>query len=79
MKHFLYHFKTVSAEEKEILIAVLSDMGFNGFEEQENDLLSYISEEDEMKLDKNVIHEFGFEFSVHPVNQTTRSYCEGRR
>lgn len=70
MKHFLYHFKTVSAEEKEILIAVLSDMGFNGFEEQENDLLSYISEEDEMKLDKNVIHEFGFEFSVHPVNQT---------
>lgn len=67
MEHYLYHFKNVAEEEREILIAVLSDLGFSGFEELDKDLLAYIPEEDEKRLPENVISELSYDYYVKLV------------
>jgi ribosomal protein L11 methyltransferase len=42
MQHLEFTFSTVSQDQKDILIALLSDAGFNGFEEEENSLKAFV-------------------------------------
>ncbi|MEO5942316.1 MAG: 50S ribosomal protein L11 methyltransferase [Ferruginibacter sp.] len=42
MQHLEFTFITVSQDKKDILIAMLSDAGFNGFEEEENNLKAFV-------------------------------------
>ncbi|MBS1609723.1 MAG: 50S ribosomal protein L11 methyltransferase, partial [Bacteroidetes bacterium] len=43
-KYIQIHFTKLHCEQKEILIAQLSDIGFDGFEEKENELDAFIPE-----------------------------------
>ncbi len=43
MEHFSFHFEKPSVEQKDILIALLSENGFTGFEEQEDGLFAFIA------------------------------------
>jgi ribosomal protein L11 methyltransferase len=52
MKHIEIKIGTISAEQNEILIALLADIGFDGFEENENDLKAFIPE---TKFDKETL------------------------
>ena len=53
MRHVKVTFAIASQETTDMLMAILCDIGFNGFEETENELLAYIGEEefDKFKLD----------------------------
>ena len=46
MQYFEFKFDVKDIQESETLIALLSDIGFEAFEEQENELKSYIKSED---------------------------------
>lgn len=46
MNYFKFEFDTASPEKTEILLALLADAGFDGFEEEDNQLKAYIREED---------------------------------
>ncbi len=45
MKYVKARFKDISADNSDMLIAMLSDAGYNGFEEGESELIAYIGEE----------------------------------
>ncbi len=42
MAHYQFIFETIPEEKKDVLIALLDDMGFNGFEEEGNQLKAFI-------------------------------------
>lgn len=67
MKYYLYHFEHVTPEEKEILVAVLTDLSFNGFEELNLDLLAYATEEVHQQMNEQVIAELGIDYFVKPI------------
>lgn len=67
MEHYLYHFKEVDAAAREVLIAVLSDLPFSGFEEMDHSLLAYIPVKDAEQLSDTVIQQLGFPFSVQLI------------
>jgi ribosomal protein L11 methyltransferase len=52
MKHIEIKITTSSAEQNEILIALLADIGFEGFEENENDLKAFVPQ---TKFDKETL------------------------
>lgn len=61
---YRFSFEMEEGEEREILIAQLTDSGFEGFEELPGCLLAYINPEpDEIELLKNEIKSFGIPFS----------------
>jgi ribosomal protein L11 methyltransferase len=51
MNYIQYQFTTHSQEQKEILIAMLSPEGFDGFEETDTGLAAFIKEEDQKTAD----------------------------
>lgn len=67
MEHYLYHFKEVDDRAREVLIAVLSDLQFNGFEELDQSLLAYIAVQDAEQLSDTVIKQLGYPYSVRLV------------
>lgn len=67
MEHYLYHFKEVDATAREVLIAVLSDLQFNGFEEIDHSLLAYIPVKDAEQLSDTVMKQLGYPFSVNLI------------
>jgi ribosomal protein L11 methyltransferase len=52
MKYTQVQFTNQTAEQNEILIAMLADIGFEGFEENENELNAFINEN---KFDKETL------------------------
>lgn len=58
----------INTTQKEILIALLNDEGYDGFEETETGLLAFINEDsfDEMQL-KEIIHPFAGEYSKERI------------
>lgn len=44
MRHIEIKFQTAGTEQNEILVALLDDLGFEGFEENENELSAFIKE-----------------------------------
>ena len=63
MKYFEVKFITNLSEQKEILVALLADIGFEGFEENENELKAFIKEEefnktsvDDIAADNNLFY-----------------------
>jgi ribosomal protein L11 methyltransferase len=61
MQHKKITFSGVSAETSEILIAMLADAGYSGFEEADNQLLAYI---DEAEFDGTVLQQLATSFSI---------------
>jgi len=55
-------FSELQPEQKDILIAQLSDAGFEGFEESENTLDAFIKETD---FDKSVLDELLYKYKLH--------------
>ena len=41
-RYIQVEFKNISTEQSELLIAVLNEIGFDGFEEEENNLKAFI-------------------------------------
>jgi ribosomal protein L11 methyltransferase len=71
-------FSDISIKQAEILIAVLSGSGFEGFEEEANNLKAFIhaNDFDETILDR-VIHQFNTPFSKSIIKETNRNQlCE---
>ncbi len=64
MEHVKISFVTDSAGQSEILVAVLSEMGYEGFEETEGELLAYIGSDkfDALELDA-VVAPMGVEYT----------------
>ena len=54
MQHIKVTFKITNEAESDVLVAMLSEAGYDGFEEQEHELLAYVEElkfnEDDLKL-----------------------------
>ena len=50
MEYYQYLFEALTSDKKDILVALLNDIGFTGFEEEENALKAFINKED---LDQN--------------------------
>jgi ribosomal protein L11 methyltransferase len=61
MDHIQVSFTDLQAEQKEILIARLTDAGFDGFEEHENGLDAFISKD---RFDKTVLNEIAFKYQL---------------
>jgi ribosomal protein L11 methyltransferase len=61
MQHKKITFNGISAETSDILIAMLSDAGYSGFEEADNQLLAYI---DEAEFDGSVLQQLATSFSI---------------
>ena len=53
--YILVEFNKTSQDKIEILVALLSQYGFNGFEEKDNSLQAFILKE---KFDRNIIDDF---------------------
>jgi hypothetical protein len=49
MTHIEFIFPTKNNEEAELIIALLSEINFDGFQENENELKAYIKEQDFIK------------------------------
>lgn len=56
-KHTQVRFNNLTAEKTEELIALLSELGFDGFEERDNDLLAYIPQTDALDFDWALLSE----------------------
>ncbi len=61
-----YVFNLHSQEEQEILIAALIEIGFDGFEEKENELIAYVQQS---LLNENALHKT---LQKHPVSFTKK-------
>lgn len=46
MDYYQIHFRNMSSDQNDMLIALLSENNFSGFEEEENELKAYIAESD---------------------------------
>lgn len=58
MDFYQFTFDTATQEQKDLIIALLQDEGFNGFEEEQNSISAYISETDFKEvLFKKIIEE----------------------
>jgi len=62
MDHVEIHFRDVPGDVREIVMAMLSDSGYEGFEEKDNDLLAYISRE---RFDPDFVAELSGQFNLH--------------
>ena len=64
-------FKKTSQEKSEILVAQLSECGFDGFEEKDNSLIAFILKE---KFDKKIIDDFAkkiqIEYTLTTIEET---------
>lgn len=63
--------KTNDAPQREILIALLASMGFDGFEEKENELLAFIAEDNfDTVVVENCLASFSVTFSAETIEKT---------
>lgn len=64
--HIQIKIENISSQESEILVAQLSEIGFNGFEEGENFLSAFIEDEkyDEKKLDDILQNKFSYSKNI---------------
>jgi ribosomal protein L11 methyltransferase len=62
-----YRFKTSDKLERNMLMAVLGENGFNGFEEETNDLVAYV---DTSALSENNVKELLHEYGLMGINYT---------
>jgi ribosomal protein L11 methyltransferase len=70
MKYIQVQFTNQTAEQNEILIAMLADIGFDGFEENENELKAFVPE---TTFDKNSLDAIagnnGFSYALTEIEQ----------
>jgi ribosomal protein L11 methyltransferase len=62
------NFENITSEQSEILIAMLSEKGYNGFEEVENNLLAFInSNEFEVSAIDTIVMQLGIKYTTQLV------------
>ena len=68
MQHIKATFKISDEVNGDVLIAVLADLGYNGFEELENELLAYVEDEDFNAEELvSVAAEYGVDFHTEVI------------
>lgn len=71
MRYIQVAIKTNDAALKEILVALLTEMNFEGFEEQEDLLNAYIPEDDYRKDDCNaILEQYGLQATISELEKT---------
>lgn len=71
MKYMVYTIACPQEEEQEILIAQLADMGFDGFEQQSDDLKAFVPADlYEVQSEEIEQHLQGYEYVVTPLEET---------
>ncbi len=71
MKYFEYAFRGLSPELTEIMVAMLADAGFDTFDESEDVLYAYLTEDlhtpDVEQIVKDLQEQFGFSYSSQHI------------
>lgn len=71
MDHYQFLFENISPEQKDLLIALLGNIGFNGFEEEAENLKAFIETTAFNKAEFNdIIEKDGFKYSKSIIYQT---------
>lgn len=65
-RHIQITFTDLQSEQQEVLIAHLSEAGFEGFEQNETELKAFISQE---QYDKQFLHELAFKYQLQFTEQ----------
>jgi ribosomal protein L11 methyltransferase len=71
MDHYQFLFENISPEQKDLLIALLGNVGFNGFEEEAENLKAFIETTSFSEAEFNdIIEKNGFKYSKSTIYQT---------
>lgn len=69
MTYCQYHFTPVTEEENDMLIALLSEWGFSGFEEIDQSLYAYIAQNDHAQSVNDKIEQIGIKYSFSEIDE----------
>jgi ribosomal protein L11 methyltransferase len=70
MTHYEYIFEEISAEQNDLLVAELSEIGFDGFEEQDSTLMAFVkTNEFQQNLFDVLIEKYNVSFSKSTVSE----------